>query len=231
VNRPSWGTVVGAIAGGFLAGAIAIGLGLRQSPAGDAAVDTRTMAAERAPIRPASRADVPPMPAPLASVEEGVRPPGPPAASIGAEPLSDLRSRQLVIPVKGIDAAQLQETFDDVRGAGRHEAIDILAPHDTPVVAVEDGTVAKLFESKAGGITLYQFDPGLTYAYYYAHLDRYAAGVREGQALRRGEVIGYVGTSGNAPKDTPHLHFAIFKLTEKKQWWQGAPIDPFRVWR
>jgi murein DD-endopeptidase MepM/ murein hydrolase activator NlpD len=124
----------------------------------------------------------------------------------------------------------LRSSFDEQRGSARkHEAMDILAPRNTPVVAVEDGTVAKLFTSKAGGITVYQFDPTTTYVYYYAHLERYAAGLIDGGKLRRGQVIGYVGTSGNAPKDTPHLHFAIFKLTERKRWWEGAAIDPYDV--
>jgi murein DD-endopeptidase MepM/ murein hydrolase activator NlpD len=89
--------------------------------------------------------------------------------------------------------------------------------------------VAKLFDSKAGGLTLYQFDPGKQYAYYYAHLDRYADGIKEGDRLRRGQVIGFVGTTGNAPKDTPHLHFAVFRLTADKHWWEGTPIDPYDI--
>jgi murein DD-endopeptidase MepM/ murein hydrolase activator NlpD len=97
------------------------------------------------------------------------------------------------------------------------------------VVAVEDGTIARLFESKRGGTTVYQFDPTTKYVYYYAHLERYADGLEEGNHVQRGQVLGYVGTSGNAPRDTPHLHFAIFRLTDKKQWWQGSPIDPFEV--
>jgi murein DD-endopeptidase MepM/ murein hydrolase activator NlpD len=142
---------------------------------------------------------------------------------IGVDALSDLRARALSLPVKGIDSKDLQDTFEDKRGDGRrHEAIDILASRNTPVLAVEDGTVARLFTSKAGGLTVYQFDPSSTYAYYYAHLERYASGLTDGDRVRRGQVLGYVGTSGNAPPDTPHLHFAIFKLTDKKQWWQGT---------
>ena len=91
--------------------------------------------------------------------------------------------------------------------------------------------LVKFFHSKAGGNTIYQFDPASRYAYYYAHLDRYAAGVKEGDKVKRGQIIGHVGTTGNAPPNTPHLHFAIFKLTDQKQWWKGAPIDPFDVWR
>ena len=144
----------------------------------------------------------------------------------------DLEARDLMIPVQGIQPDKLVRSFHDRRSGSRdHEAIDILAPTGTPVIAVEDGTVAKLFVSKAGGNTIYQFDPGREYSYYYAHLDRYADGLKEGAAVRRGQVIGYVGVSGNAPKDTPHLHFAVFRLTAEKQWWTGTPIDPYDILR
>ena len=144
----------------------------------------------------------------------------------------DLESRALTIPVQGIASDKLVRSFHDRRSGGReHEALDILAPRNTPVVAVEDGVVAKLFTSKAGGLTLYQFDPGKEYCYYYAHLERYADGLKEGDQVHRGQVLGYVGTSGNAPKDTPHLHFAVFRLSPEKQWWQGTPIDPFDILR
>jgi peptidoglycan LD-endopeptidase LytH len=144
----------------------------------------------------------------------------------------DLESRALLIPVQGIDADKLVRSYHDPRSGGReHEAMDILAPRNTPVVAVEDGVVAKLFTSKAGGLTLYQFDPGREYCYYYAHLERYADGLKEGAQVYRGQVLGYVGTSGNAPKNTPHLHFAIFRLSPEKQWWQGTPIDPYDILR
>ena len=101
----------------------------------------------------------------------------------------------------------------------------------TPVRAVEDGRIARLFNSKAGGITIYQFDPSEQYCYYYAHLDRYAEGLRENDRVSRGQVIGYVGTTGNAPKDTPHLHFAIFRLNSEKRWWEGTPLDPYPILR
>jgi len=144
----------------------------------------------------------------------------------------DLASRELTVPVQGVEPDKLVPSYHDSRSGGReHEALDILAPRGTPVVAVEDGTVAKLFTSKAGGLTVYQFDPGQAYSYYYAHLDRYAEGLKEGAAIHRGQVLGYVGTSGNAPKDTPHLHFAIFRLTAEKHWWEGTPIDPYDILR
>jgi murein DD-endopeptidase MepM/ murein hydrolase activator NlpD len=142
----------------------------------------------------------------------------------------ELQNRDLLIPVEGVAADALSRQFSDPRGGVRqHEAIDILAPRNTPVRAVEDGTIARLFLSKAGGITVYQFDPSGKFCYYYAHLERYASGLREGGAVRRGDVVGYVGTSGNAPKGTPHLHFAIFKLTAARRWWEGTPIDPYDV--
>ena len=104
----------------------------------------------------------------------------------------------------------------------------MLEPRGTPVMAVEDGRILKLFLSKPGGITVYQFDPTGQFAYYYAHLDRYADGLTEGQTVRRGSVIGYVGSTGNASRQAPHLHFAIFRLGPEKQWWKGEPINPFR---
>ena len=117
------------------------------------------------------------------------------------------------------------------RGSRGHEAVDILAPRHTPIRAVEDGTIARLFFSKAGGTTLYQFDPERRFVYYYAHLERYAPGIKEGMQVSKGDIIGYVGTSGNAPPNTPHLHFAIFQLTDEKRWWDGKPIDPYLVFQ
>lgn len=157
---------------------------------------------------------------------------GPTGMAAPPDSPSELEDRDLEIPVEGVTAGQLTRSFADMRGAARrHEAIDILAPRNTPVRAVEDGVIARLFQSKAGGITIYQFDPTERYCYYYAHLERYADGLREGGRVRQGQVIGYVGTTGNAPKDTPHLHFAVFRLTAEKRWWEGTPIDPFDVLR
>jgi murein DD-endopeptidase MepM/ murein hydrolase activator NlpD len=143
-----------------------------------------------------------------------------------------LRRRDLEIPVEDVDDDDLRDTFADARGGGRsHEAIDIMAPRGTPVLAVEGGSIAKLFNSNQGGLSIYQFDPGGTYTYYYAHLDRYASGVKEGQAVRKGDTIGFVGSTGNAAEDAPHLHFAIFRLTPEHQWWKGTPINPYLVLR
>ncbi len=134
----------------------------------------------------------------------------------------------LVIPVAGIGPAQLVDTYTQSRGSGRlHDAIDIMAASGTPVVAAVDGRVVKLFASEAGGITLYQFDPREEFVYYYAHLQGYAPGIAEGRVLRRGEVLGYVGATGNANPAAPHLHFAIARLGPEKRWHGGTPVNPY----
>lgn len=134
------------------------------------------------------------------------------------------------LPIAGLRAADIQDTYAQTRdGFRQHEACDILAPRGTAVHAVVDGVVKKLFLSKPGGITVYQFDLQEQYSYYYAHLDRYAGGLKEGQMLKRGDILGYVGSTGNANPKTPHLHFAIFALNADKKWWQGTPINPYPV--
>jgi peptidoglycan LD-endopeptidase LytH len=152
-----------------------------------------------------------------------------PTATIGpaAEIVVAARDRDLAMPVDGVDREDLRDTFSEARGGRIHEALDILAPRGTPVRAVRDGHIEKLFTSKAGGLTIYQFEPSGTYAYYYAHLDRYAPDLEEGQQVDKGDVIGYVGSTGNASPDAPHLHFAIFRLTPERQWWKGEPINPY----
>jgi murein DD-endopeptidase MepM/ murein hydrolase activator NlpD len=177
----------------------------------------------------------PPEPAPQTPPPLDVHSPDEPPRSLPNPPadLSDferLRSRALAIPVQGKTARDIPDNFAELRGARPHEAIDIVAPRGTPVVAVAEGTVKKLFTSVRGGLTVYQFDPEEAYCYYYAHLDRYADGLAEGKRLARGDVVGYVGTSGNAPAATPHLHFTIFRLGPEKRWWEGTPINPYPLW-
>jgi murein DD-endopeptidase MepM/ murein hydrolase activator NlpD len=159
----------------------------------------------------------------------------PTAETIGADPIAILRRHDLRLPIDDddVDVDDWKGHFAQRRGGGSrgHEAVDILAPRHTPVAAVEDGTIAKLFQSKAGGLTIYQFDPTEQFCYYYAHLQRYAPGLRDGKRISKGEVIGYVGTTGNASPNTPHLHFAIFQLTDAKRWWEGRPVDPYLVFR
>ena len=168
----------------------------------------------------------------MAPMQAPPAPPATPPTMPGQVPVpaSSPAPGTLMIPVAGIPAGQLRDTFGDNRGNDgerAHEALDIMAPRGTPVLAASDGKVEKLFTSVPGGLTIYQFDPTRTWAYYYAHLDRYAPGLAEGRQLERGDVIGYVGSSGNASEDAPHLHFAIFVLGPEKRWWQGTAIDPY----
>ena len=180
-----------------------------------------------------------PAPAPSLSTTPAAAAPAPaPTATSGADDVDvdvvrRLRARRLDIPVEGVSRDDLRDSFDERRSGGlrRHEAIDIMAPKGRRVVAVEDGRVAKLFRSVAGGLTVYVFDPAEMIAYYYAHLDRYAPGLEEGQEIRRGALIGYVGSTGNASEDAPHLHFAILQLGPERRWWQGEAINPFVVLR
>ena len=224
---------------GFIAGIIVMALLLSREPrltlraAAQPLDDCGPSAVDAPSPLPAPAADVPNAAAAVAAAAATHDPPVRPVVpEIGADPVGDLKAHRLLVPVSGIQTGNLVRSFADHRSGNRvHEAIDILAPRRTPVIAVEDGVLVKFFFSKAGGNTIYQFDPTSTYAYYYAHLDAYATGAKEGDRVKKGQVIGYVGTTGNAPPDTPHLHFAIFKLTEQKQWWKGTPIDPFDVWR
>ncbi|MCD9006814.1 peptidoglycan DD-metalloendopeptidase family protein [Luteimonas sp. XNQY3] len=138
----------------------------------------------------------------------------------------------LLLPVQGIAIADIHDTFGDARGGERqHEALDIMAPAGTPVLAVADGTIEKLFTSDLGGLTIYQFEPGGQFSYYYAHLQAYAPGLVEGATVQRGDVLGTVGSTGNADPAAPHLHFAVFRLTPERQWWTGEPVNPYPLLR
>jgi len=134
----------------------------------------------------------------------------------------------LAIPVAGIKPNQLVDTFTQARAGGRrHDATDIMAPEGTPVIAAADGTIEKLFNSVRGGITIYERSADQRWVYYYAHLLAYAPGLHEGQQLRRGQVIGRVGHSGDASAAGPHLHFAINQMAPGERWWHGTPINPY----
>jgi murein DD-endopeptidase MepM/ murein hydrolase activator NlpD len=187
------------------------------------AADPATSAPE--PVGP------PPRPSPSTSAPAAGST-GAPRRALDEAAITTLRGRRLRVPIDDAEVERLEGMFDRSReGEPPHEAVDIVAPRDTPIHAVEDGTIARLFTSKAGGLTIYQFDPDRRFSYYYAHLERYAPGLAEGQRVMRGDLIGFVGTSGNAPLDTPHLHFAIFELDAERQWWSGRPLDPYLVFK
>jgi murein DD-endopeptidase MepM/ murein hydrolase activator NlpD len=138
----------------------------------------------------------------------------------------------LIIPVAGVSASQLRDTFDDARSEGRvHDAIDIPAASGTPVLAVADGEIVKLFQSDKGGTTIYQVSADKKLIYYYAHLQRYADGLAEGQSVRQGTVIAYVGDTGNAGTGNYHLHFSIAVVADPKRYWEGVNINPYPLLR
>ena len=217
------GRLIPAFALCFAAG-IAIGWWLRGGPPAPATIPAAA-ASDQQPTATIGATPIPPVHDAAATPPERAKP--------SAAGVDDLMSRHLRIPIDGADVERLKGMFAEPRDAGgrAHEAVDILAPRNTPVHAVEDGTIAKLFYSKAGGITIYQFDTTQRFCYYYAHLQRYTPDLKEGQRVSRGDVIGFVGTSGNAPANTPHLHFAIFELGPDHRWWEGRPIDPYPVLR
>jgi peptidoglycan LD-endopeptidase LytH len=134
---------------------------------------------------------------------------------------------EMTPPIRGLALANLRDSFEEVHNGHEHKAIDIREPKGTPVRAVVSGRIRKLFLSKPGGNTIYQFDEAGVYCYYYAHLDGYAEGLHEGMPVKRGDVIGFVGSTGNADSRAPHLHFAIFELGPERRWWQGKAIDPY----
>ena len=224
----------------FLLG-VAVGAGglfawLRQMPhepaaPAQAAVNTGSLPA---PPGPDIESKLPPAPKVVPDLTELDLPLRPSTAALPADGGTQAPAApapapgKLMVPVEGMALANVKDNFDQPRGTERHhEALDIMAPKGTKVVAASDGKVAKLFTSKPGGLTVYEFDPTEKYAYYYAHLDRYADGLQEGAVIKRGDTIGYVGATGNADPNAPHLHFAVFELTPEKQWWKGTPVNPY----
>ncbi len=164
----------------------------------------------------------------------GVSPPSTDPEANKNSILSDsfIGTLRLVIPVAGVGATQLQDTFTDARSEGRtHDAIDIMAPAGTPVFAASDGEIVKLFQSERGGTTIYQLSPDKRLVFYYAHLQRYAEGMVVGKFARQGEVIAYVGDTGNAGAGNYHLHFSIAVLADPKRYWEGKNMNPYPLLR
>lgn len=189
---------------------------------------------------PAADVTMSPTPTPAASPSPGQSPTpeaapaaSPQAQGLFSDPASATAALRLLIPVEGIRPEQLQDTFKDSRSEGRvHDAIDIIAPRGTPVLAATDGRVVRLFNSAKGGITFYQLAAADEhYVLYYAHLERYADGLAEGHVARRGETLGYVGDSGNATPGNTHLHFQIYRVADPKHFWAGENLNPYPLLR
>lgn len=207
--------------------------------AGGSLIENATSESQRGATRPAEAA---PSPTP-GETREGLATPANVSADAPASEALDTRmaiapsdseTRQLLVPVKNIRPSDLTDTFSDARGGGArlHEAIDIMAPRGTSVVAAAPGTIEKLFTSDAGGLTIYVRSDNRRTIHYYAHLDEYAKGLKEGQKVRRGQRLGTVGSSGNASQDAPHLHFAILQTTPDAEWWEPAnAINPYPLLR
>ena len=153
-------------------------------------------------------------------------------AATPASPPSFVGQLNLIIPVAGVRSNQLLDTFSDSRSEGRtHDAIDIIAAAETPVLAATDGKILKLFQSERGGTTIYQLAANQELVFYYAHLSRYADGLAEGDTVRQGQVIAYVGDTGNAGAGNYHLHFSIAAVSDPKRYWEGTNINPFPLLR
>ncbi len=159
-----------------------------------------------------------------------------PSTRVGGDPrirlaaaTDRLAAHHLLLPVAGADPAKLYDSFDDARdGERKHNAIDILAPRGTPILAADDGRVLRMSTNTLGGITICASDADDQFVYYYAHLERYSPALSEGRRLTKGDTIGFVGTTGNAPKDTPHLHFQIMLMpADGGRYCNGEPINPF----
>ena len=152
--------------------------------------------------------------------------PAAPAAPATEADAEYLRGRLLMVPVAGIAPERIPDTYQAARSGGRvHRALDILAPRGTPVVSADDGRVYRVRSNALGGLTIYAVDTAERFIYYYAHLDAYRDGLREGMPLRQGDLLGFVGTSGNAPANTPHLHFQVMRMRPDR-YWDGAPLNP-----
>ena len=175
-------------------------------------------------VRPAAEAGLPPLEKPPAGPAE-VRLPSAVPSALEREILH-LRSRLLIVPVAGVLPAQIPDSYLAKRGSRTHNAIDILAPRGTPVLSADEGRVLRLRSNASGGTTIYATDPSGRIVYYYAHLERYRAGLAEGAPLGKGDTIGHVGTTGNAPPTVPHLHFQVTVMHAEGKYWTGTPVDP-----
>ncbi|HVF39373.1 MAG TPA: M23 family metallopeptidase [Gemmatimonadaceae bacterium] len=206
----------------------------RKAPgATDTAYSSSTVPPGGAAIPPASgvvapNTAIPPAPGTIEPLRTG----GSSTPAVSPADLLTLRNQAPVIPVAGVTAAKLIDSFDDMRGGTRrHNAIDIMAARNTPVVAAAGGSVLKLHNSAAGGLTIYTTDVSQRYVFMYGHLESFRPGIKEGASVNRGEIIGFVGSSGNASPVAPHLHFAIYRNDDLKGWWKGTPLNPFLIYR
>jgi len=177
---------------------------------------------------PAPRVEAAPAPVVVPPRNFGPRPDyrSPRDTAITDDDLDALWNRQLMVPVEGIVRPKIVDNFAAKRGAAIHGALDLMAPRSTPVLAADDCVIGRLVTGPVGGIVIYATDPTERFVYYYAHLERYRRGLAVGDRVAKGSVIGYVGTTGNAPRTAPHLHFQVMKRAVGRAWWDGPSINP-----
>jgi peptidoglycan LD-endopeptidase LytH len=182
--------------------------------------------------RVATPATVEPLPVPAAEPAQSVESVESVPSVVQPETQITRIEKTLIIPVAGVRPDQLIDTYTSSRSEGRtHDAIDIIAPAETPVLAAADGQIQKLWQSERGGITIYQLSADRKLIFYYAHLARYADGLTEGKQVRQGEVIAYVGDTGNAGTGNYHLHFSIATVSDPKRYWEGTNVNPYPLLR
>jgi peptidoglycan LD-endopeptidase LytH len=208
---------------GIAAAMLLVGCGFERPPPPDEDLTEAVVETAPAPLVPIPRT-------PIRRTDSLLAPPVDTAApsinpALGPE-LVALRAG-MVVPVQGTLRSQLRDSYTEARGGRVHEAMDIMAPLDTPVLSASDGRILKLHLSVAGGKMVYAADASDEFILMYAHLDHYADGVTSGMPIRRGQLIGYVGVSGNADPANPHLHFAIARGHPSVSWWLGTPVNPY----
>jgi murein DD-endopeptidase MepM/ murein hydrolase activator NlpD len=183
---------------------------------------------ESAGVKPASTQ---PVLAGAAPADSTMAAPPDSAAMAAMSDVDYLRLRHIIVPVAGADMSKVDDSFNEPRdgGARVHRAIDILAPRGTPILSADDGKILRMTSNQLGGITMYTVDPLNRIVYYYAHMDHYNDAMSPGRTIVRGDTLGFVGTTGNAPKNTPHLHFQIMKWPADGKYWNGEPIDPYEM--
>lgn len=178
------------------------------------------------PVPPGSTNGSAPSAVPVATAS--VVPAGAPMGADASAAVAYLHERHIIMPVAGANPSKLYDSFNDARDGGRvHRAIDILAPRGTPILAADDGRILRMSSNTLGGITMYTIDTNGLLVYYYAHMDHYNEAMTPGRLIVKGDTLGYVGTTGDAPKDTPHLHFQVMRWPADGKYWNGEPIDPF----
>lgn len=116
----------------------------------------------------------------------------------------------LPVPVEGVLARRVADTFGAPRGTDRtHAGVDIFAPRGTPVVSATPGLVVSIRDGGLGGKQVWVLGPARE-RHYYAHLDDWMPGLEQGDVVAPGEVLGFVGTTGNAKGTPPHLHYGVY---------------------